>query len=99
MPHFFNLPSVTRDTGWGGSLGPDQGISREQALRTVTINVAYASFREEELGSSEPGKYADLVVLSDDLMTVAEDAIKDIDVLATVVGGQAVYQSEGVDLF
>lgn len=91
--------SVTRNTGWGGKLGPDQGISREQALRTVTINVAYASFREKETGSIEAGKYADLVVLSDDLMAVPEKAIKKIEVLATLVAGKVVYQKSGAGLF
>jgi len=91
--------SVTRNTGWGGRLGPDQGISREQALRTVTINAAYASFLEKETGSLEQGKYADLVVLSGDLMTVPEEEIRSIEVLATMVGGRVVFQKEGTALF
>jgi predicted amidohydrolase YtcJ len=83
--------SVTRKTRWGGSLGPDQGLSREDAIRSVTINGAYSSFEEKVKGSIEPGKYADFVVLSDDILTVNADRIKDIKVLATVLGGKTVY--------
>jgi predicted amidohydrolase YtcJ len=60
----------------------------------MTSNCAYALFKEDALGSIEPGKLADLVVLSDDPLTCAEDAMKDIQVLATFVGGQVVHQSE-----
>lgn len=84
---------VTRNTKWGGKLGPDQGIGREEAIRTVTINSAYTSFEEKVKGSIDPGKYADFVVLSDDIMTVPADQIKDIKVLATVLGGHTVYGS------
>lgn len=83
--------SVTRKTGWGGSLGPDQGLSREDAIRSVTINSAHTTFEEQVKGSIEPGKYADFVVLSADIMTVPADAIKDIKVTATVLGGKTVY--------
>jgi predicted amidohydrolase YtcJ len=83
--------SVTRKTQWGGSLGPNQAISREDAIKSVTINSAYTSFEELVKGSIEPGKYADFVVLSDDVMTVPADTIKDIKVLATVLGGKTVY--------
>jgi predicted amidohydrolase YtcJ len=83
--------SVTRKTGWGGSLGPDQGISREDAIRSVTINGAYTSFEENVKGSIEPGKYADFVVLSGDVLAVPADRIKDLKVLTTVLGGKPVY--------
>ena len=83
--------SVTRGTLWGGVLGAEEALDREQALRTLTINAAYASFWENELGSIESGKYADLVVLSDDYLNVPADAIKDIKALVTVVGGQPVH--------
>lgn len=82
--------SVTRDTLWGGKLGPEQGLSREQALNTLTINAAYAAFQEKTLGSVETGKYADLVVLSDDYMTVAPSVIKEIKPVAVIVGGKVV---------
>lgn len=86
---------VTRGTQWGGRLGPDQGISREDAIRSVTINGAYTSFEEKVKGSIEPGKYADFVVLSGDIMKVPAEQIRDLHVLATVLGGKTVYGSLG----
>jgi predicted amidohydrolase YtcJ len=83
--------SVTRNTLWGGKLGPDQGISREDAIRSVTINGAYTSFEEDVKGSIEPGKFADFVVLSDDILKVPAETIKDIKVRATILGGKPVY--------
>ncbi|HWP84283.1 MAG TPA: amidohydrolase [Terriglobia bacterium] len=89
---------VTRDTMTGGVLGPDQRISREEALRVMTIHNAYLNFEEKVKGSLEPGKYADLVVLSDDIMTCPAERIRDIAVLATMVGGQFVYQNDAFQL-
>ena len=86
---------VTRGTQWGGRLGPDQGISREQAIRSVTINGAFTTFEEGVKGSIEPGKYADFVVLSGDIMKVPAEKIRDLQVLATVLGGRTVYGSLG----
>ena len=87
---------VTRGTGWGGRLGPDQGISREEAIRSVTINGAYTTFEEGEKGSIEPGKYADFVVLSGDILKVPAERIRDLKVRATVLGGRTVYGSLGL---
>ena len=84
---------MTRGTGWGGRLGPDQGISRQAAIRSVTINGAYTSFEEQVKGSIEPGKYADFVVLSGDILKVGAEKIRDLKVLATVLGGRIVYGS------
>ena len=86
---------VTRGTGWGGRLGPDQGISREQAIRSVTINGAYTTFEEKVKGSIEPGRYADFVVLSGDILKVPAERIRDLHVLATVLGGRTVFGSLG----
>ena len=83
--------SVTRNTMWGGKLGPTQGISRAEAIKSVTINGAYTSFEEKVKGSIEPGKYADFVVLSGDILTVPAETIKDLKVTATVLGGKTVY--------
>jgi predicted amidohydrolase YtcJ len=83
---------VTRDTINGGVLGPDQKISRREALRLETINNAYTTFEENTKGSIEPGKVADLVVLPDDIMTVQAESLESMNVLMTVVGGKIVYQ-------
>jgi predicted amidohydrolase YtcJ len=83
--------SVTRETLWGGSLGPDQGLSREAAIRSVTINSAHTSFEEHVKGSLEPGKHADIVLLSDDILSVPASRIKDIRVKATLLGGTPVW--------
>jgi predicted amidohydrolase YtcJ len=82
---------VTRGSQWGGKLGPDQGISRADAIRSVTINGAYTSFEEKVKGSIEPGKYADFVVLSGDILKVPAEQIRDLHVLATVLGGRTVF--------
>jgi hypothetical protein len=89
---------ITRDTRLGGVIGPEQRISREEALRVMTINNAYITFEENVKGSLEPGKLADLVVLSDDLLTVPETKIKDITPLLTMVGGKVVFQSPASNL-
>ena len=83
--------SVTRKTAIG-ELGPEEAISRQEALKLYTIYAAHISFEEDLKGSIEPGKLADFVVLSDDLLTVPEENIKDIEVLMTVVGGKVVYE-------
>lgn len=83
--------AVTRKTGWGEVLGAQQGISREQAIRAITETSAYTSFEEDVKGTIEAGKYADFVVLADDIMSVPADSIKDIEVLTTVLAGETVY--------
>ncbi|HEY0640029.1 MAG TPA: amidohydrolase family protein [Pseudonocardiaceae bacterium] len=66
-----------------------QRLTVDQALRLFTIDAAYGTFEEEVKGSLAPGKYADLVILSADPTTVPVDSLPDIQVLATVIGGQA----------
>jgi len=84
---------VTR-TGWNGKTwGVNQRVTVDEALRINTINGAYASHEETIKGSIAPGKLADFVVLSDDLHTVDPNKIKDITIVRTVVGGNAVYQA------
>jgi predicted amidohydrolase YtcJ len=84
---------VTRKTERGSMILPEQALSREEAIKAYTINNAYASFEESIKGSIEPGKLADLVVLSDDILTCNEDSIKDIRSLMTILGGKTVYGS------
>ncbi len=82
-----------QDMSTGEVIVAEQKISREDALRAFTINGAYLSFAENERGSIELGKLADLVVLSEDLLTVPEERIREIDVVTTMVGGNVVYRS------
>lgn len=84
--------SVTRDmVGTDSAFFPDQKLSREQALQTYTTNGAYVAFHEHQMGSLTPGKWADITVLSRDIMTVAPDSILGTKVLYTIVGGKVVY--------
>ena len=84
---------VTRDTAGAGVLGPAERISRQQALRLATIENAYLTFEENMKGTLEPGKLADLVVLSQDIMTVPDQRLPETRVLGTMVGGRFVYRS------
>jgi predicted amidohydrolase YtcJ len=70
---------------------PQEKVSVEQAVKSYTINNAFASFEEKEKGSLVPGKYADFVVLSEDIFTIAPERIKEVTVLLTIVGGNIVY--------
>jgi predicted amidohydrolase YtcJ len=82
---------VTRRTRSGTVIGPEQRISREQALRVSTVNYAYTTFEESLKGSIEAGKLADFVILSGDLLTVPEEQILSLRPLATYVGGRKVF--------
>lgn len=85
---------ITRKDAFGAVNGPDQAISREEALRLYTNSGPYYSFEEGIKGSIEPGKLADMVVLSADYSTVPVEAIKDIVPLKTIVGGKVVYEAK-----
>jgi predicted amidohydrolase YtcJ len=85
---------VTRGTISGGVLGADQAISRQDALRLITRNHWYLTFEENEKGVIAPGRYADLVVLAEDIMTVPADRLESTKVLLTMVGGKVVYRHE-----
>jgi predicted amidohydrolase YtcJ len=83
---------VTRDTITGGVLGADQKISREDALRLVTRNHWYLTFEEKTKGVIAPGRYADMVVLAEDIMTAPPKRIEQMNVLMTMVGGRTVFR-------
>jgi predicted amidohydrolase YtcJ len=83
---------VTRKDPAGHLYGAAEAISREQALRLYTSAASRYMFDETRKGTLEPGKLADLAVLSADLMSVPDDAIKDIKAEMTVVGGRIVFQ-------
>jgi predicted amidohydrolase YtcJ len=70
---------------------PEQKITVEQALRGYTYEGAYASFEEDRKGVVKPGMLADLVLLDRDLTTIPPEAIRDAQVLKTIVGGRVVY--------
>ncbi len=86
---------ITRTTERNTVIMPSEAITREEALRMYTINNAYASFEESIKGSIEPGKLADLVMLSDDFLDCPVDQIRDIQSELTMVGGKIVYASDG----
>jgi predicted amidohydrolase YtcJ len=75
-----------------GGWFPEQRMTREEALLSMTLWAAYAGFQEQELGSLTPGKRADFVVLNQDIMRVPTDILQDTHVLSTWVGGRAVYE-------
>ncbi|MGB5223183.1 MAG: amidohydrolase family protein, partial [Polyangiales bacterium] len=75
----------------GEPLGPDERISVEQSLRAMTIEAAWQMHLDDEIGSIEPGKKADLVILSDDPLSPSTDLLA-IDVERTVVGGVTVFE-------
>jgi predicted amidohydrolase YtcJ len=84
--------ALTRSTERDGVLTPDERLSREQALRLYTINNAYLQHEERIKGSLEVGKLADLILVDRDVLTCPIDDIRRTGVLATVVGGQVVFE-------
>ena len=86
--------SVTRIMSDGTAFFPDQVMTRDEALRSYTLQNAYAAFEEDVKGSLSPGKYADIVVLSKDILTVPPEEIPEAKVVYTIVGGKIVYRAE-----
>lgn len=88
--------AVTRKTLAGAPEGgwfPQEKLTVEQAIQAYTLNTAYAAFEEDIKGSITVGKLADVVVLSENLVTMNPDNIKDVTVLVTVVGGEIVHDA------
>jgi predicted amidohydrolase YtcJ len=88
--------AVLRRTAEGRVLGPAERLPVLDALALYTQGAAFALHREDEIGSLEPGKLADFVVLDSNPLDADPEHIGDIQVLATVVGGTPVYQSENL---
>jgi predicted amidohydrolase YtcJ len=87
--------SVSRRMLDGERFHPEQAMTRAEALRSYTLANAYAAFEEDLKGSITPGKLADLVVLSQDIMIIPEDEIPAARVDLTILGGQVRYRREG----
>ncbi len=86
--------AVNRVTRAGVQLAKEECVSPLDAIRAVTINAAYQYFEEDKKGSIEVGKLADFVVLDNNPLTVPQETIKDIDVLATYKNGKKIYAKE-----
>ncbi len=94
-PLFGIYAAVTRQTVDGKNPNgwiPEEKISVEDAIKCYTLNAAYASFEDNLKGSIEVGKLADFVVLSDDILTIEPDKIKDVSIEMTVFDGEIVYE-------
>jgi predicted amidohydrolase YtcJ len=84
--------AVTRRLPDGSVFYPDQCMTRYQALRSYTIDAAYAGFEEDFKGTLTPGKLADMVVLSKDIMKIPDEEILSTEVLFTIIGGKILYK-------
>ena len=85
---------VTRkDDKFGVVWGPDERVSRQEALWMKTNWAARYTGDEQDMGTIEPGKLADLVVLDQDYMSIPEDKISEIEVLLTMIGGKVVFDA------
>jgi predicted amidohydrolase YtcJ len=89
--------AVSRKTWTGKTVGADQAITVEEAIRMFTINAAYNAFEEKIKGSIEPGKVADFAVLEQSPYEVEPARIKDIPVDMTIVDGKIAFFREGAD--
>jgi len=93
IPNYF--ATVTRRRPGGAAFYPDQRMSRMEALKSYTINGAYAAFQEDTRGSLKVGKLADMTVLSKDILTIPEEEISTAKVVYTIVGGTIAYSATG----
>ena len=91
IPNYY--ASVTRKTKDGSAFYPDQRMTRMEALKSYTINGAYAAFEEGNRGSLKVGKYGDVTVLSKDILTVPDEEIRSAKVVYTIVGGKVLYDA------
>ena len=95
IPSFY--ASVTRKTLKGepeGGYEPEEKMTRDQALKSYTLDAAYGAFEENSKGSIQPGKLADFTVFSKDLMTIPEREILEAEVSMVIMGGKVAYQKQ-----
>lgn len=92
-PFFYMWVETSRRTIAGDVVGASQRLTREEALRFHTVWAAYSTFEEGVKGTIEPGRLADLVVLSDDYFGAPEDRVRQIAPVLTMVGGRPVFQA------
>ncbi len=86
---------ITRK-GWDDAVyGPEEAVTREEAIRLHTWAPAYQTFAEDVKGTIEVGKYADFVVLGEDILTMDEDRIRYVPILSTIVGGKEIWSAAG----
>ncbi|MCK5590472.1 MAG: amidohydrolase family protein, partial [Candidatus Pacebacteria bacterium] len=86
--------AVTRHTADGknpNGLIPEEKLTVEEAVQCYTMNAAYASYQEKKVGSIEPGKFADLVILSENIFEIDPIKIRDAKVITTVFDGEIIY--------
>lgn len=84
--------AVTRKGASGTVYGPEEALTMQEAIAGYTRNGAYITFEEDLKGTIEPGKLADMIVLSDDLLTIDPERILDVQVEKTIVGGRVVFE-------
>ncbi len=91
LPSYF--ATVTRELPDGTRFYPEQALTREEALYSYTMAAAWSAFEEDVKGSLTPGKYADIVVLTKDILTVPDEEIPEAEVAMTIVGGKVVWNA------
>jgi predicted amidohydrolase YtcJ len=84
--------AVTRKTSSGLVIGPEEAIDIMDAIRVYTWNGAYLGKDEDRLGSIEPGKLADLIIVDRDISSLPPEELLETKVLMTIVDGETVYQ-------
>ena len=94
-PFLTMYAASTRRTESGEVIGPDEAVSRQEALRMMTSAAAKFSFDEKNRGSIEAGKLADFVVLDTKFLTSAPDELRKTRPDLTVIGGRVVYERAG----
>ena len=93
------MAAVTRRSKLTGQVGgPEECVTVEEAIRSYTLDAAYLDHQDQVKGSIETGKYADFCILGDDILSVDPEAIPDIPVLMTIVGGRIVYDADSGEI-